>query len=528
MTAFGQQPHVAAEAEFESNVAQPVKRPSKLSMSNWPVRWKVFAIVLVPLLLAGAFGGLRVYSGWTDAADLKLAADRAGMVPAVNDYASALEGAMLANSTGGDPQSALAAFDSSKQNLQRHLADTNVVPDVAKGVTALLDGGQALLDKVTANSITLRDRITTYTPILLTAEDVVTGSVRVEDEQIRAETQGLSRAMGARGQMMMQQLLVNLGAELPEPELRTSMITVAGTEPSTLFGMAQVLGVGSPEAQKLQAEFVTRMGMMSDPTVPLVNNPELSQSIQTTNEIALKLIDSTKSAVAANVADQASVKRSEAIRDSAIVGAAILIALLIVTLVARSLVRPLRRLRDGALKVAHEDLARELERVRAGGAPGPVQPLPVHSSEEIGQVAHAVDELHEQAVLLAGEQVNLQMQVDDMFETLSRRNRSLVDQQLTLIDGLERDEEDPQRLESLFRLDHLAARMRRNGANLMVLAGSKVPREQADPVPVAAIINAAASEVEDYARIVTASVPDSEVLGAVAGDLVHLLAEILD
>jgi signal transduction histidine kinase len=528
MTAFGQQPHVAAEAEFESNLAQPVKRPSRLSMSNWPVRWKVFAIVLVPLLLAGAFGGLRVYSGWTDAADLKLAADRAGMVPAVNEYASALEGAMLANSTGGDPQSALAAFDSSKQNLQRHLADTNVLPDVAKGVTALLDGGQALLDKVTANSITLRDRITTYTPILLTAEDVVTGSVRVEDEQIRAETQGLSRAMGARGQMMMQQLLVNLGAELPEPELRTSMITVAGTEPSTLFGMAQVLGVGSPEAQKLQAEFVTRMGMMSDPTVPLVNNPELSQSIQTTNEIALKLIDSTKSAVAANVADQASVKRSEAIRDSAIVGAAILIALLIVTLVARSLVRPLRRLRDGALKVAHEDLARELERVRAGGAPGPVQPLPVHSSEEIGQVAHAVDELHEQAVLLAGEQVNLQMQVDDMFETLSRRNRSLVDQQLTLIDGLERDEEDPQRLESLFRLDHLAARMRRNGANLMVLAGSKVPREQADPVPVAAIINAAASEVEDYARIVTASVPDSEVLGAVAGDLVHLLAEILD
>jgi signal transduction histidine kinase len=528
MTAFGQQPHVAADAEFESHLAQPMKRPSRLAMSNWPVRWKVFAIVLVPLLLAGVFGGLRVYSGWTDAADLKLAADRAGMVPAVNEYAAALEGAMLVNSTGGDPQQALATFDASKQNLQRHLADTNVVPDVAKGVTGLLDGGQALLDKVTANGITLRDRIIAYTPILLTAEDVVVGSVRVEDEQIRVEAQGLSRAMGARGQMMMQQLMVNLGAEEPEPELRTSMVTVAGTEPSTLFGMAQVLGVGSPEAQKLQAEFVTRETMMADPTIPLVNNPELSQSIQTTNAIAVKLIDSLKSAVASNVADQAAAKRTEAIRDSAIVGVALLIALLLVSLAARSLIRPLRKLRDGALKVAHEDLARELERVRAGGAPGPVRPLPVHSSEEIGQVAHAVDELHEQAVLLAGEQVNLQMQVDDMFETLSRRNRSLVDQQLTLIDGLERDEEDPQRLESLFRLDHLAARMRRNGANLMVLAGSKVPREQVDPVPVAAIINAAASEVEDYARIVTASVPDSEVLGIVAGDLVHLLAEILD
>jgi hypothetical protein len=115
-----------------------------------------------------------------------------------------------------------------------------------------------------------------------------------------------------------------------------------------------------------------------------------------------------------------------------------------------------------------------------------------------------------------------------MFETLSRRSRSLVDQQLSLIDRLERNEEDPERLESLFRLDHLAARMRRNGANLLVLAGAKVPREQAEPVPVSAIINAAASEVEDYTRVVTATVPDSEIIGSVAGDLVHLLAELLD
>ena len=62
----------------------------------------------------------------------------------------------------------------------------------------------------------------------------------------------------------------------------------------------------------------------------------------------------------------------------------------------------------------------------------------------------------------------------------------------------------------------------------MVLAGAKMPREQADPVPVAALVNAAASEVEDYTRVVTATVPDSEIVGAVAGDLVHLLAELLD
>ncbi|MET0476220.1 MAG: ATP-binding protein [Mycobacterium sp.] len=528
MTAFAEQPPIDEPPEFTSNPPKEGKRPSRWSLSNWPVRWKVFAIVLVPLLLAGAFGGLRIHSGWTEADGLRLAADRADIVPSIEKYMAALDGVMLANSTGGDAQAALTAFDTSKQNLQRELAGTDVVPDVRNGVTSILDGGQALLDQVTANGIDLRGRITAYAPILLTAEDAVNGSVRIDDEKIRAETLGLSRAIGARGQMMMQQLLVNLGGDLPEPELRTSMITLAGTEPSTLFGMAQVLGVGSPDAQKLQDEMVKRMAIMSDPAVALVGNPELTQSLQVTNDVAAKIIGSTTTSVTAAVEDRANEKRQAAIRDSVIVAGAILVALAVVLLVARTLVRPLRMLRDGALRVAHEDLGRELERVRTGGAPGPIRPLPVNTTEEVGQVAHAVDELHEQAVFLASEQARLQLQVGDMFETLSRRSRSLVDQQLGLIDRLERNEEDPDRLQSLFQLDHLAARMRRNGANLLVLAGSKVPREQATPVPVAALVNAAASEVEDYARVATATVPESEVHGVVAGDLVHLLAELLD
>jgi len=531
MTAFSQlKQSDGSLVDFEPKAQQPAaaRRPSRWSIANWPVRWKVFAIVLVPLVLAGTFGGLRIYSSATAAADLRRAADRAEMVPAIESYMVSLDAAMLASSTGGDTQAALTKFDASRQALQRRLAGTDVAPDVGKGINTMIGAGQALMDKVTSNNIGLRDRVTNYAPILLTAEDAVNGSVRVDDERIRAETLGLSRAIGARGQMMMQQLLVNLGGELPEPELRTSMMTLAGTEPSTLFGMSEVLGVGSPEAQKLQAEMVKRMAIMSDPTAVLVNNPDLSASIQATDQIAGKIIAAASTAATGAVEGQAAAQRTAAIRDSAIVIGAILLALLLVILVARSLVRPLRLLRDSALRVAHEDLAREIERVRGGAEPGPVQPIPVHTSEEVGQVAHAVDELHEQAVLLAGEQSRLQLQVSDMFETLSRRSRSLVDQQLSLIDRLERNEEDPDRLESLFRLDHLAARMRRNGANLLVLAGARVPREQAEPVPVSAIINAAASEVEDYTRVVTATVPDSEILGAVAGDLVHLLAELLD
>jgi signal transduction histidine kinase len=529
MTAFSQLKQADGTlVDFESKEQEPAKRPSRWSLTNWPVRWKVFAIVLVPLVLAGTFGGFRIYASAMEAADLRRAADRAEMVPAIESYMAALEGAMSASSTGGDTQAALTKFDTSRRELQRRLADTEVAPDVRRGVTTMIDGGQALMDKVTSNSIGLRERVTTYAPILLTAEDAINGSVRVDDERIRAETLGLSRAIGARGQMMMQQLLVSLGGELPEPELRTSMIALAGTEPSTLFGMSQVLGVGSPEAQKLQAEFVKRKAIISDPAAVLVNNPDLRASLQATDQIARQIIGDTTNSVTSAVEGEAGAQRTAAIRDSAIVVAALLLALLLVLFVAGSLVRPLRKLRDSALKVAHEDLGREIERVRAGGEPVPVEPIPVHTSEEVGQVAHAVDELHEQAVFLAGEQSRLQLQVSDMFETLSRRSRSLVDQQLSLIDRLERNEADPDRLESLFRLDHLAARMRRNGANLLVLAGAKVPLEQAEPVPVSAVINGAASEVEDYARVITATVPDSEILGAVAGDLVHLLAELLD
>jgi len=529
MTAFSQvAPSDDPAVNFESKTAPPPKRPNRWSVSNWPVRWKVFAIVLVPLVLAGAFGGLRIYSSVTEATDLRRAVDRTEMVPAIVNYMAALDRAMLASSTGGDPQSALTEFDSSRQELQRRLSDTDIADDVSKGVTSMIEGGQALIDRITANNINLFERVTTYAPILLTAEDAITGSVRVDDERITAETLGLSRAVGARGQMMMQQLLVNLGGELPEPELRTRMIALAGTEPSTLFGMSQVLGVGSEEAQQLQGEMVKRLAIMSDPAAILVNNPDLRASEAVTDQIAGQIITDTTASVTSTVEERAAAQRTAAIRDAAIIGGAMLLALIVVFVVALSLVRPLRRLRDSALRVAHDDLAREIEQVRAGGDPGPIAPIPVHTSEEVGQVAHAVDELHEQAVLLAGEQSRLQLQVGDMFETLSRRSRSLVDQQLSLIDRLERDEEDPERLESLFRLDHLAARMRRNGANLLVLAGAKVPREQAEPVPVSAIINAAASEVEDYTRVVTATVPDSEVAGSVAGDLVHLVAELLD
>ncbi len=508
--------------------AAPAKRPPAWSVSNWPVRYKVLAIVLVPLVLATAFAALRVKDAMANSGNLRLAAARADVVPAITKYMSALDVALLADSTGRDVDGAKQNYEARKYELQTRLADTDVTPDVRSAVSTLLNGGQGLLDKVADNSIGLRDRVTTYAPILLTAEDVINASVRVDNERIRAEAQGLSRAVGARGQMTMQEIMVTRGADLPEAQLRTSMMTLAGTEPSTLFGMSEVLGAGSPEAKTLQQQMVTRMAIMSDPTMPLVDNPALLHSIQTTDGIAEQVIADAGASVTKSVHAEAADRRDAAILDTALVLAAIVIALIIVLLVARALVRPLRILRDGALRVAHTDLEEEVARVKAGGAEPIPQPLPVYTTEEIGQVAHAVDELHTQALLLAGDEARLRLLVNDMFETMSRRNRSLVDQQLALIDRLERNEEDPERLDKLFRLDHLAARLRRNSANLLVLAGAQLARDQREPVPLSTVINAAVSEVEDYRRVEITRLPDRALIGAAAGAVIHLFAELID
>ncbi|MGV9797844.1 ATP-binding protein [Mycobacterium sp. NPDC003449] len=529
MTAFTQLKQADGTlVDFTPAPPAPPKRPARWSPANWPVRQKVFAIVLVPLILAATFGGLRIYSSATEASDLRLAADRAEMIPDIDRYMASLQDVMVAATSGGDSQDALNTFGDRKSDLQQRLDSTDVSGDVRQAVDNLTGQGQELVDAVTSKSVDLRQGILTYAPLLLTAEAAITGSAHSDDQHVQAQVEALSRAIGARGQMAIQQMLVTRGGDQPEPVLRTSMITMAGTEPSTVSALTKLLGGASDDAATLRGEMVKRMGMMSNPSVPLVGNPDLLASLQATNKIAEQIIDDTTTAVPAALEAEADNARGAVIRGAILVAVAIISAIVIVLLVARSLVRPLRTLRNGALKVAHEDLAKEIERVRGGGELSAVTPLPVYTTEEVGQVAHAVDELHEQAVFLAGEQAQLQLQVADMFETLSRRSRSLVDQQLTLIDQLERNEDDPDRLENLFRLDHLAARMRRNGANLLVLSGSKVTREHTQPVALATIINAAASEVEDYTRVATATVADAEIVGSAAGDLIHLLAELLD
>ncbi|MFF3377702.1 nitrate- and nitrite sensing domain-containing protein [Streptomyces sp. NPDC002680] len=227
--------------------------------------------------------------------------------------------------------------------------------------------------------------------------------------------------------------------------------------------------------------------------------------------------------------------RNEAEQEAIVSGALILLVLGVslvgAFVVARSMIRSLRRLQDTATKVAQDrlpELVKQLSESDPQDVDTSVESVGVHSRDEIGQVAAAFDDVHREAVRLAAEQALLRGNVNAMFTNLSRRSQGLIQRQLSLISELESREADPDQLSSLFKLDHLATRMRRNGENLLVLAGEEPGRRWTRPVPLVDVLRAAASEVEQYERIELSSVPTTEVAGRVVNDLVHLLAELLE
>ncbi|MEU4471014.1 nitrate- and nitrite sensing domain-containing protein [Micromonospora sp. NPDC023888] len=211
--------------------------------------------------------------------------------------------------------------------------------------------------------------------------------------------------------------------------------------------------------------------------------------------------------------------------------AVLLVALLISLLVGRSVARSMRLLRSQALRIAQVELPDALDRLKTvtGGVPGiDVAPAVVRSLDEIGELAEAFVAVHRSAVTVAVEQALMRRNVNAMFVNLARRSQVLVERQLELLDDLEREESDPDQLENLFKLDHLAARMRRNDESLLVLAGTDSTRRWNRPVGIGSMLLAAAAEIEQYQRVRIESVADVYVVGHAVGELVHMLAELLE
>jgi signal transduction histidine kinase len=207
------------------------------------------------------------------------------------------------------------------------------------------------------------------------------------------------------------------------------------------------------------------------------------------------------------------------------------LALTFTVVVGGSLTGPLRRLRLGALEVAGvrlPDTVRKMSEDEAADAPLDVEPIDVASTDEIGDVARAFDQVHREAVRLASNEAGLRGTVNAMFVNLSRRSQSLVERQIRLIDDLEQGEQEPERLANLFQMDHLATRMRRNSENLLVLAGHDVTARWTQAVSLIDVVRAAVSEIEQYERVTLDIQPGIAVRGQAVSDVVHLLSELVE
>jgi signal transduction histidine kinase len=209
----------------------------------------------------------------------------------------------------------------------------------------------------------------------------------------------------------------------------------------------------------------------------------------------------------------------------------LLLVLLVTSVVAQSMVRPLRKLRTDALDVADHrlpDIVRRLSESEDPATSVQIEPIGVDSTDEIGEVARAFDRVHREAVRLAGDEAMLRANLNAIFVNLSRRSQTLIERQLGIIESLEQSEQDADRLSSLFRLDHLATRMRRNSENLLVLAGHEAPRKWTEPVPLVDVLRAAISEIEQYDRVTLNVQSGLVIVGRAASDVVHLVAELVE
>ncbi|MPY40406.1 HAMP domain-containing protein [Streptomyces phyllanthi] len=286
--------------------------------------------------------------------------------------------------------------------------------------------------------------------------------------------------------------------------------------PPSMNNMIQAIGSGQTPAQ-LAEKGITPATWMAASTL----------KFEGYSEVESEMIN--------RAVDDAGQIASDAQRDAYINGAIVILALLaafiIASLMARQMSRSMRQLRNAAFGVAEQRLPMlvdQLSRTDPGRVDTRVAPIPINTTDEIGEVARAFDQVHREAVRLAAEQALLRGNINAIFTNLSRRNQSLIEGQLTLITDLENNEADPDQLENLFKLDHLATRMRRNGENLLVLAGEEPGRRWDQPVPLVDVLRAASSEVEQYERIELSGVPEAEIHGRAVTDLVHLLAELLE
>jgi signal transduction histidine kinase len=238
---------------------------------------------------------------------------------------------------------------------------------------------------------------------------------------------------------------------------------------------------------------------------------------------------SASSVLAANSQPAIDAKRRVIIL-AAVGAAGLILTLLVSLLLSRSINRRLTALRRSALTLAQEQLPSVVARLRRGESvdvAAEAPPLRV-GSDEIGQVGQAIDTVRQTAIRSAIDEARVRQGVNDMFRNLARRNQSLLQRQLTVLDDMERRATDPDVLEDLFKMDHLTTRMRRHAEGLIILSGAPPGRSWSAPVKLIDVMRGAVAEVEDYARVTASTQSRAALAGSAVTDVIHLLAELVE
>jgi HAMP domain len=213
------------------------------------------------------------------------------------------------------------------------------------------------------------------------------------------------------------------------------------------------------------------------------------------------------------------------------VGMLLMIMLVTAFMVRRSIVNPILALSSQARKVADTDLpiaVHQMQTMAADAPPPKFEPFMTGTHDELADLSASFNSVQNAALDLAAEQALDRRVVSDNLVNIARRTQLLLGRSLTSLSDMEQTERDPQTLENLFHLDHLSTRMRRNAQSLLVLAGAEQNRLWSMPLPIGDVVRAAISEIENYSRVELGDLGVAAVQGALAPDIAHLLAELLE
>jgi signal transduction histidine kinase len=547
------------------------------------VRSRLLLLIAVPVLVAVVFGGVAIVSSLRTAQSYQQVQRLAVLADDATNLAQALqterEDTVTFIAMGGDGgrANALSANAATRGEaadeqllLQSDYRTSTLKADQVSSVAGTIGGSYPALAQTQAQAaITAigdlpalrKAATTTKLPVLTVINDygtIITQLLALENEvsagskdaSLADTVQVTSLISGMKEEASEQQAIVTsalrpdqqgalqlgsesltvLNEEAAEQAANLAAFNLTATAAQRQLYNSQLSSALAAEAQQELQQASSQLS--SDTTSP--SDPAFVVATGNASYITSALGSVERQLMSSIIAQSGSL-RDGATEAALVEGAGVLLllvlALVLIALVGQSMIRPLRRLRAGALEIAGVRLpetVRLMAETDGEGVSLEVEPIDVHSADEIGEVARAFDQVHREALRLAANEAALRGNVNAMFVNLSRRSQSLVERQIRLIDSLEQGEQDSKRLASLFQMDHLATRMRRNSENLLVLAGQDLSRRWNRPVALVDVLRAALSEIERYERVTLNVQPGIAVRGQAVSDVVHLTAELVE